>query len=203
MARGYSYIIKRDFGFAPNPFQGILTLATCKPGIRKHAQVGDYLIGNSPKINGNKLIFIAKVSEKTTFDEYWNDPKFQNKKAVMNGSFKTLYGDNIYHMDKGKWVQADSHHSNVNGEVNIGNLNHDTGTTDCVLICKEYFYLGCSMIDISEEFSPCICHNRGYHVVDEADCLKLWEYLTDKYPEGGLIDYPNLFRTFTRYVGEK
>ena len=36
----YSYVITRDYGFAPNPFGGICTLATCKPGIRNHAKVG-------------------------------------------------------------------------------------------------------------------------------------------------------------------
>ena len=35
MAKGYSYIITRDYGFAPNPFGGVCTLATCKPKIRK------------------------------------------------------------------------------------------------------------------------------------------------------------------------
>ena len=31
----YSYIVARDFGFAPNPFYGFCTLATCKPKIAK------------------------------------------------------------------------------------------------------------------------------------------------------------------------
>lgn len=34
-----------DTGFAPNPFFGILTLATCKPGIRLTKKVGDYIAG--------------------------------------------------------------------------------------------------------------------------------------------------------------
>lgn len=31
----FSYIVRWDHGFAPNPFHGICSLATCKPGIRK------------------------------------------------------------------------------------------------------------------------------------------------------------------------
>ena len=134
MAGGFSYIITRDFGFAPNPFHGVLTLATCKPKIRKAAQVGDYLIGNSNKANGNKLIYMAKVDEITTFDQYWVDPRFQCKKATMNGSFKTLYGDNIYHHEGEKWIQANSHHSLENGMENHANLERDTGITDQVLM---------------------------------------------------------------------
>ena len=35
MSRVYMYVVDRDFGFAPNPFHGVRTLATCKPPIRK------------------------------------------------------------------------------------------------------------------------------------------------------------------------
>lgn len=202
MAKGHSYIITRDFGFAPNPFQGVLTLATCKPKIRKSAQVGDYLLGNSPKRAGNRLIYMAKIDEIVTFDDYWNDPRFQNKKPVMNGSYKTLYGDNIYHHEDGKWIQADSHHSGTNGLVNSSNLKKDTGLTDRVLICNEFFYFGASMIDLPKEFASCIHYNIGHHNVSEEDCKGLWKYLEENYPEGGLIDYPILFRSFTRYNGK-
>lgn len=202
MAQGHSYIITRDFGFAPNPFQGVLTLATCKPRIRKSAQVGDYLLGNSPKSLGNRLIYMAKVDEITTFDNYWNDPRFQNKKPVMNGSFKTLYGDNIYHHEDGKWIQADSHHSGVNGLVNLANLNKDTGITDRVLICNEFFYFGASMIDIAKDFPSCLHYHIGHRNVPEEECKRLWNFLKENYPEGGLIDFPILFRSFTRYNGK-
>src|SRR5882762_6472831 len=43
--RLYSYVVARDFGFAPNPFYGFCTLATCKPRIRAHACVGDWVLG--------------------------------------------------------------------------------------------------------------------------------------------------------------
>lgn len=64
MAKGYSYVVARDFGFAPNPFNGFLTLATCKPKIRKWAQVGDFVIGNANKQLNNKLIYMMKVTKK-------------------------------------------------------------------------------------------------------------------------------------------
>lgn len=202
MARGLSYIITRDYGFAPNPFHGVLTLATCKPRIRASAQVGDYLIGNSPKNSGNKLIYMAKVDEITTFDKYWKDARFQCKKPVMNGSFKTLYGDNVYHRVDGEWIQANSHHSMADGSVNLSNLERDTGTTDRVLICNEFFYLGQAMIDIHDKFPNCIHTNIGHHAVPEEDCIALWHYLEGLFSDGGLIEVPNLFREFSRYNGK-
>ena len=80
MKKAFSYVVARDYGFAPNPFYGVLTLATCKPIIRNNAQVNDFIIGNATAANDNKLIFMAKVTEVTTFDDYWLDPRFQCKK---------------------------------------------------------------------------------------------------------------------------
>ena len=42
-----SYIITHDYGFAPNPYGGFLTLATCKPKIRNSAKIGDILVGSN------------------------------------------------------------------------------------------------------------------------------------------------------------
>lgn len=63
-ARLYSYTITHDTGFAPNPFWGWCTLATCKPQIRRTAQVGDWIAGLSPKATGNRLVYAMQVSER-------------------------------------------------------------------------------------------------------------------------------------------
>lgn len=202
MPRAFSYVVKRDYGFAPNPFYGILTLATCKPLIRRGASVGDFIIGNADASHENKLIYMAKVSEVITFDQYWNDPRFECKKPVMNGSLKKLYGDNIYHHGTdGNWVQEDSHHSNNDGTVNIHNLERDTGKTDHVLVCYEYIYLGRSMIKVPEEYENCIHKGRNHHCPSFPEAQRLWDYLITLYPKGGKIDQPNKFIKFERYGG--
>jgi hypothetical protein len=68
--RLYSYKVARDFGFAPNPFYGLCTLATCKPNIRKAAQVGDWVVGTGSKPNRleGRLVFAMEVSETLAFD---------------------------------------------------------------------------------------------------------------------------------------
>lgn len=48
----YSYIVTHDTGFAPNPFHGVLTLACCKPAIRRAAEVGDVIVGLTPRVVG-------------------------------------------------------------------------------------------------------------------------------------------------------
>lgn len=148
----YSYAITRDFGFAPNPFNGFCTLATCKPQIRKPAKVGDWIMGvggAALRPIARKCIFLMKVSEKISFQDYWHDPRFSIKKPSRNGSRTQMLGDNIYHKDENEeWVQEDSHHSNADGTPNIDNLKRDTGSCDQVLISNLFFYFGRDAIDV-------------------------------------------------------
>lgn len=140
----FLYVVARDFGFAPNPFHGVCTLATCKPRIRKHAELGDWIVGLGGSANQavGRCIFTMQVSEVSTFDSYWHDHRFLAKRPVRNGSRVMLLGDNIYHRDsQGRWMQADSHHSHSDGTPNHHNLEHDT-RVDRVLISRNFVYWG-------------------------------------------------------------
>lgn len=74
----YSYVVRYDSGFAPNPFEKFCSLATCKPRIRKNIQVGDWVIGTGSieNVGNKKLIYAMQVEEKMTFDKYWEDKRF-------------------------------------------------------------------------------------------------------------------------------
>ena len=141
----YSYVVCQDFGFAPNPFHGFCTLATCKPKIRERAQVDDWVVGTGSKMAGRhkNLVFAMCVSETMTYTEYWNDDRFKKKKPNLLGSEKQAYGDNIYFQDSdtGEWHQENSHHSRPNGTADADNLNHDT-SADRVLIGVDFTYWG-------------------------------------------------------------
>lgn len=79
-----SYIIKDDYGFAPNPYGGFLTLATCKPAIRSSAGVGDILVatGSSTGDYENRLIYAAKVSRVIDMNEYFETPCIKLRNQV-------------------------------------------------------------------------------------------------------------------------
>lgn len=163
----YSYIIARDFGFAPNPFFGFCTLATCKPRIRANASVGDWIIGTGAKtryaFNG-RLIYAMQVGEILDFNTYWNDPRFFRKRPNLNGSLKVIYGDNIYRREGERWIQADSHHSFEKGRQNKANITWDT-SVDRLLIATKFVYWGKSAPIIPEQFRP-------FRKTDEDICLK-------------------------------
>ena len=139
------YKITRDYGFAPNPFRGVCTLACCKWRMRGSVKCGDWVIGAGSKTNKKfgKIIYAMIVDQTMTFDDYWKHPEFQNKKVVIEGTHKCFFGDNIYQWDKEskKYIQQNSHHSNQDGSTVLGNLEKDTGT-DRVLIGKKFIYFG-------------------------------------------------------------
>jgi|SRR6185312_2147884 len=141
----YIYVVDRDFGFAPNPYHRLCTLATCKPRIRNVAKIGDWVIG----VGGSRIkaagrcIFAMQITRKVTFNEYWENPEFNDKKPIRNGSKKMMVGDNIYHYDseRKEWNQAASHHSMQDGSINIDNKNRDT-QSQSVLLSKHFYYFG-------------------------------------------------------------
>lgn len=151
----FSYVVTRDYGFAPNPFFGYCTLATCKPDIRRTAAVGDWIVGTGTKAAGlrSNLVYAMRVTETLTFEQYWNDPRFAVKRVDRRGSRKRLFGDNIYHRnpDTGRWIQEDSHHSRCDGSAFKINKDHDT-KTDRVLISDDFVYFGGDAIALPSRF---------------------------------------------------
>jgi hypothetical protein len=141
----HSYVVARDYGFAPNPFFGVCTLATCKPGIRGVAQIGDWVVGTGSKKHGRdkNIVYAMRVTEAMTFNRYWTDSRFQPKKPNLRGSKKQAFGDNIYSKDARTtlWCQANSHHSLNDGSPNESNVAADT-SADRVLISDDFVYWG-------------------------------------------------------------
>jgi hypothetical protein len=141
--RLFSYVVARDFGFAPNPFGGVCTLATCKPDIRRTAQIGDWIAGTSSTAGNQppRLVYVMLVSEAVSFEQYWADVRFQQKKPDVAGSNKRAFGDNIYFKANGAWKQVNSHHSLPGGRTNTANIARDT-KTNRVLVASQYWYWG-------------------------------------------------------------
>lgn len=154
MAKVFSYKISRDYGFAPNPFHSVCTLATCKPQIRTAAKEGDLVVGCGSAENRlpGRVVFMMRVAGKCTFQDYWDNPRFKVKRPFFGSSLERAYGDNIYHHnDNGHWLQERSHHSFSNGTLNELNKTRDTGS-DNVLWGEDFVYFGCQAPLIPEVF---------------------------------------------------
>ncbi len=147
MTRIHSYVVRYDSGFAPNPFYSYCTLATCKPGIRKSANIGDWVVGSGSGDRSVRrrgcLVYAMRVTETMPFDEYDQDPRFEVKKPFRNGSRKQSCGDNIYFRAAAgvAWQQRDSFHSRPDGSPNPDHVARDTGVNR-VLISNDFVYFG-------------------------------------------------------------
>jgi hypothetical protein len=185
MPRIHSYVVRYDSGFAPNPFYGYCTLATCKPDIRKSAKIGDWIVGSGSDDRsvrrGAHLVYAMKVTDALTFDEYSTDPRFAKKKPFRNGSRKQSCGDNIYfHADvAGDWSQLDSFHSNGDGSKHARHVQIDTNV-DRVLISNDFIYFGGNGPNfphdlVSVDGKPICKRGRGRSCFDEPQEIAAFE----------------------------
>lgn len=204
----YSYVITRDYGFAPNPFYQYCTLATCKPVIRRTADVNDIIVGIGSGAKNSKfkdkIIFAMKVEEKLTYDQYWDDSRFLCKRPNMGGSKKQMYGDNIYHTDsKTKtMIQENSHHSLEGGKTNEANFNRDV-PGKFVLISQKFWYWGGEPIHIPERFLELTKAKRQYTIIKDTGFIFEFSDWLESLNKTGYIHKPFEFsQPFKRYNGE-
>ncbi len=146
MVKLYSYIVRWDTGFAPNPFHRFCTVATCKPKIRKTAQVGDWIIstGSKSKRRDGYIVFAMRVTETMSFHAYWQDPRFLCKRPNSHLGKQAACGDNIYYLDPDakQYCQVPySYHCHKDGTTDLKHLENDT-KVDRVLISNDYIYWG-------------------------------------------------------------
>ena len=158
----HSYVVRYDSGFAPNPFYGFCTLATCKPKIRANAEIGDWVVGSGsaarPIRRAGHLVYAMRVIEALTWDQFANDERFQRKKPFRRGSRKHSCGDNIYHRDgpNAPWQQRDSFHSLADGSPDPRHIAIDT-SVDRVLVSDDFVYFGGTGPLIPDQ----LCDQRG------------------------------------------
>jgi hypothetical protein len=156
MGKLYSYVVKSDSGFAPNPFWGYCTLACCKPQIRLGASVDDWVIGTGSKSNAgnNKLIYAMKITDKLPFDAYYQDPRFRQK--IPSHGLVEEGGDNLYHESKlGAGIQVRPYHHKEE------QISHDLSGV-YVLISDYFFYFGRNAMQLQDQFYPLIKKGPGH-----------------------------------------
>lgn len=206
LMRLFTYIVARDYGFAPNPFHGLCTLATCKPKIRASAQIGDWIVGTGAKTKyglAGRLLYAMKVDEVLTFDEYWTDPRFLFKRPILNGSLKQVYGDNIYHRGSGKWCQENSHHSLPGGRRNLRNIARDT-SVDRLVVARRFVYFGKGAPAFPPRFRPfkstgedICCSGQGHRILSARICSSFEKWM-EKQGRWGLQGMPLEFARHER-----
>jgi len=152
MPRVFSYVVASDGGFAPNPFHGWCTLACCKPRIRKAAEPGDLVVGLSRRCE--RLVYILRVEEKMTFDQYWADARFEKKKPVWSRDRVERNGDNIYEPNgrRGFRQLRSAHWDHKADRESTSAKEHDT-SANAVLVGRDFVYYGGEGPKLGDELS--------------------------------------------------
>jgi hypothetical protein len=159
----YSHVITDDTGLAPNPFHGFCTSALCTPS-HKNAKLrnGDWLIGNSRKRDGNRLVYAMRISEVLSMNDYFRDGRFERKKPKPDGTWIEQCGDNIYFRgDGGQWKRLPSRfHNDRNAFVkDVG----DDFAGRPVFVAEHFYYFGCRRVTIPDKLAGVICGGIGIH----------------------------------------
>jgi len=184
----FRYKLDHDYGFAPNPFWGIMTLATCKAQLRhnKRLELGDWVAGfGSVGMNNlNCLIYAMKVEQVLTFDEYWDNPKYDCKRPVVTGTLCQMYGDNVYHTVEGKVIQEHCAHSLDSGVPNMGHYDTDVSGEN-VLLSKHFYYFGDHAPMIPKDLDFILpWRNIQFHDLDDEQIEKFVSWLESNYTVG-------------------
>jgi len=213
--RLFSYKIENDTGFAPNPFQNVLTLATCKPGIRKSKKIGDWIAGFSSKalihnynksklhpkrtFKGEELIYLMKIDKISTYKEYWESNKYNSKK-IFKDTLIQKHGDNIYkpiinfnfnfdNIDRCScYEQIDNcYHKEKNKSRDLSGKY--------VLISNTFYYFGINSLILDDSIAPKIPITQSYYGVrthDNKQVIKFISYIQNNY-EIGIHGYPTIW----------
>lgn len=175
----YGYKMTHDTGFAPNPFHGMLTLATCKPRIRKCAKEGYWISGwTSNEVydkeykkhnfsdDTQKLIYLAKVKKVITFKEYWEGKDYSLKKQPEKTDeggkecFKSCGNSIVAKNDDISFCGDNIYEPDAN--ASFGFKRHENPhhgekekerdlSGEHVLVCEDFYYFGVgNAIDIKK-----------------------------------------------------
>jgi hypothetical protein len=178
----HCYKMTWDTGFAPNPCFDKLTLATCKPIIRRCSTAGEWIAGLTAVTvhdkdkqkhdfhSQQKLLYLARITKVVPLEVYWEEYPEKRPVLVSGKSCGGCHGipqnandarynggDNIYEKQaNGKWVQ------HPNGDHFGPDKEHDLSGKNA-LVCEEFYYFGVHQpLDVSSVFPTVNARQKNF-----------------------------------------
>ena len=161
MTRVYRYVHVSDDGRAPCSDNGLLSLATCKPAIRRTAQPGDWVMGFYPApAPAGVLGWAARVSKVLDHGDY---------EQAFRGRADAVYRrDASGHM---KRLRVDYHPTEEE-------MARDLSGPVLLFDKRSSWYFGDSPVSLPSHFQHLAARGQGHRVngvlLSDPDCLEAW-----------------------------
>ena len=181
--RLFAYKMTHDKGFAPNPFWGYLTLATCKPKIREHKRPGDWVAGfTSRKLCGDwvgdeRLVFLMQVEERMALADYFQDRRFQSRIPRYSPVARVYRcGDNIYRplvrnaREAREFAQLPNEHHGTDQKDHDLNGRH-------ALIARRFAYFGVEALRVPRDVRPDVPTGQSAHGTETRDPARATHFI--------------------------
>ena len=149
----WSYVLAVDTGFAPCIDDGILSLACCKPLIRRNAKVGDYIFGFMPKkltgFQQGRLSWMGVVSQIMPFADYMKVYSGRSDAIYVSSEISPDGSTDLVHMGGEIHADAKAQQRDIFGQKAI--------------ICEPFWYWGQKGIFMPERIASKLVHYRQGH----------------------------------------
>jgi len=160
----FRYILAHDSGRAPCVDQNLITLATCKPLIRRGARVGDWIAAFMPRPHERgELVYAGRVADVLEWMEYTN--RYPER---IDAVYNVLADGGIERLDPGYHDNSNAQRKDLSGPILV--LDPD---------CSWYF--GGSPILLPWDLKHLAAAGRGHRVsgVSTGDIKRLEKWLRD------------------------
>jgi Nucleotide modification associated domain 2 len=133
----YFYKLTTDNGGAPCVQYGLLSLAICKPMIRKAAAEGDLIFGFAANSlhPDNRLIYIARVTKKLCCGEYYKRNRYSRRRDCIYSLSRTRF----------VWKRKAAYHEPQAVTHDLG--THPEYARADVLLSRDFRYFGAAGTD--------------------------------------------------------
>lgn len=152
--RLFTYNIRHDTGYAPNPFFGVCTLNTCKPQIRREANEGDWIVA----LKRDRVVCVMRITKKMTMAEYWHYcvrhlPEKIPPQTDRNGDPRRLVGDCQYDFSSGNAQILQGRHKPGQVQTDLSGKN--------ALLSEHFVYFGNLEMRLPRELVPIAQYSNG------------------------------------------
>ena len=202
MAVLYSYVLRYDDGAAPNPFWDVCTLTICKPGIRRTAVGGDWVIGTG-SVNArcndghyhdfsSMLVYAMKVTQRLSLPDYDRHCQKHLPEKIpvkRHPDWHKRMGDCIYDYSRGDFPA-----------IRLGVHDEGNRATDLsgqnALLSTHFYYFGEQPIPFPRHLLHLVKDGRGCKKITLPDSVLAFETWISAFPINVLAANPQLKHCF-------